>query len=755
VIAYLTRSGPKWLQHWLQRSIYNRVLAVAVTLAGGMALLIGVITFSISASLLRDNLRTTAIAQSNLVRQDLQLSLSSAVTYLHNLAESTLVMTALSDSAGRDIYLKPFLQQAHIPLIGDNFNLFLTDFQGKVLTAHSPGNPGFRDPEWIAVVIDRSEDFWEIGDDNRLLIALPVIYPATGLPEGALVLELDLDQLFARILQVPADRYPTVTLESGHSPESVKPFNEPDARNHIVVSLTDEAKVTHQKHLHIDWRGNVAAVRRALLSLAIGSVLVLGFALAVAVYCARLLSQRLTRPLMQLDQMTQQIADSEFPDLKLPETEDPDEIGRLTHSFNRMIDQLRAAHLGLEEQVERRTAALRATEAELREAKEQAESASRAKSDFLAVMSHEIRTPINAVLGLSELLELQPLNAEERTMIEGIRHSTEGLLHIVNDILDFSRLESKPLLLEMNQFNLRQLFETVAQLFSGTARQKGLDFRCEVDPQLPALLVGDPLHLRQVVVNLLSNAFKFTDSGRVELAVEQLFKGEWETKLAIRVRDTGIGLNDGQIEKIFEPFVQADSSITRRFGGTGLGLAITRKLVEEMGGDLTVESTPGQGSCFTATICLQPAADEAAQEAPDATQAIVPCDRHILLVEDDAISRMVAERLLRTLGCTVSIAVNGLEAVNLFRRQRFDLILLDCQMPVMDGFSACRQMRQIEAKQHAPPTPILAMTALAMFGDRERCLEAGMNDYLPKPVSLARLQHLIRHWTKDKPPAAN
>ncbi len=739
------------LRNWLGRSIYNRILAFTLSLAIGMTLLVGLIAFIASTALLHENLRSTSQVRAQLVQERLQLTLTGAYKYLQNLSESPLVVTALTDSAGRDIYLKPFLQQIRFPLIDESFALFLTDFQGEVLAARGTGQPAFKGAVWIDTVINRDEGFWEISDQNHLLIALPVLYPATGLPEGALVLDIDLTQLLTRRLDLPANRHPIISLESGHIPETII-VDEEDMRSRIIVALDQKDPATHQRHLHLNWDRDTAAINSTLLWLTSGSALVLLIAILVTFFFSRIMSRRLSQPLAQLDAVAQKVAASGFHDVMLP-VGSADEIGRLAQSFNCMIKQLRTAHLGLEEKVEQRTLALQATETELRIAKERAEGASKAKSDFLAVMSHEIRTPINAILGLSELLERQQLDSECRAMVESIRFSGEGLLGVVNDILNFSKLDVAPAELEMTRFDLRHLFESAAFLFTRSAKRKGLELLCQIDPQIPDQVIGDPTRLRQIVFNLLSNAIKFTDQGRIEFGIEKLFSEENNVTLLIRIHDTGIGMTAAELDRIFEPFVQADSSITRRFGGTGLGLSITQHLVEQMDGQLTAESTPGTGSCFSACIRLRKAAPAESQEAIVATGTSPVRDCEILLVEDNAINRVVAEGLLKTLNCRVTTALNGLEALNQFKKQTFDLVLLDCLMPVMDGFTACREMRLYEQQSGTQRhTPIVALTALAMLGDRERCLAAGMDDYISKPVGLARLRHIIDVW--GRPTAA-
>ncbi len=388
----------------------------------------------------------------------------------------------------------------------------------------------------------------------------------------------------------------------------------------------------------------------------------------------------------------------------------------------------------------------------LRRANAALERASRAKSAFLATMSHEIRTPLNGVIGLTSLLQATPLSPQQSEYVSALHASGEGLLGLISDILDFSKIEAGQLSLEVRTFDPRRLVGEVVGLFTAQARAKGLGLNAQVDPLVPALLAGDAGRLRQVLLNLVGNALKFTAQGEVEIAMSLVEESAEGALVRVAVRDTGIGIAPEAQAAMFEPFTQADASTTRRYGGTGLGLAIARRLVEAMGGQIGVESAPGQGSTFWLTLRLarNGAAEDVNPAAPPA-RAMPGRRGRVLVAEDNAINRLVVVGLLQSLGCEVETVEDGRQAAEAVGRGHYDLVLMDLHMPELDGFAATAAIRRREgADGQGRHTPIVALTADALAGDAEKSRAAGMDDHLAKPLTRERLAAVLERWVTPR-----
>ena len=862
------------LRRWFRHSLANRIMVYALFSILTFSLLIGGGSFWLVYKLFQQ--QVNAQLRLDLQRASLEIEhlLNNATVTLRQLSVNPLLSNALTDSVGRETYLKPFFLEQQLAKQAHT-DLQLVDFQGRILLSSHPAlADGANESILSALVLAENAPLAAISaDDNLLIIAYPIIFPLTGTTEGALVYRVHLTPL----IQAMAKRFNTLlTLNC----QGCYLIGE-SANNESLIELEDSLALPAPVD-RLAFRMTVAQPQDQALAPIYRMVQwYIGLATALllaATWLARRIANHVTAGLLTL--VTQANAITHAGDLgdHLMLVQGDDEIGRLALALNHLLQRLHQFYLELEDKVSKRTAALaraeayarqssnyarslieasldplvtisgqgkitdvnRATERvtgisrerlvgtdfsdyftdpqkarrgyqqafsdrqitdyplairhvsgrftevlynasvycndngevegifaaardvtrqkrienELMQAKILAESANHAKSEFLANMSHEIRTPMNAIIGLSQLALNKALSPEIRDYLEKIYSSSHSLLSILNDILDFSKLEAGRLTIDHCPFDLDVMLGNINNLFSDRAEEKGLGLVVEVAPDVPRNLVGDALRLQQIVINLLGNAIKFTERGQVTLkiAVQQIDLPR--VRLLFCVTDTGIGISDPDLEKLFHPFSQVDGSITRRFGGTGLGLVISQNLLQLMGSEFSVASTPGKGSSFGFELVLEVAPSAKPHKVQRQPGASIPepvgfnqllAGARVLVTEDNLINQKVVREFLNLSGITVEIANNGKEAIALLEKGVFDAVLMDIHMPEMDGFEATKLIR---GQARFAELPVIALTAGVTNEEQDRCRVSGMNDFVAKPINPQQLMSTLMHWLR-------
>ena len=716
----------------------NRLTAIGMGVSAALLLLIALIAFPLFYGQAQSNIEARYGNSLDRAAEQLRFRVSALLESLDELAANSFVVNAFVDSTGRDLYLMPTLRDYRAPFgIDQSLDLYDSNLSGF----------GHTGPAWPTTELDRRTaktaldegksqlKFEQVDDRVLLLIAVPVFYPPAASHEGVLVSRVDATALLASassFLQ-PSE---CLAVSVGELRLLSTACDADSLGNGMSMLSPLTQRADGDTLARIAFADGQASALGSLTWIATMYALGSAFALGLVFYATRWVGRPFAGKLEELAQAANTLADD--PNSKArARWEHDDEIGRLTQAFDTLVDKWRDIQSSLEQRVAQRTE-------QLASALELAQEANRVKSEFLAVMSHEIRTPMNGVVGMIQVLETTELDKEQRRQLQVVRSSSDLLLRIIDDLLDFSRVDAGKLTLNVAPFVVERMLQDMLASLKPTAVESGVELLLrDLPPDLSRTVSGDQTRLRQIMTNLVHNAIKFTpDGGSVEVLASGAIKDD-ALQLELTVKDTGIGIDEGSLEKIFDPFEQADRSTTRRHGGTGLGLAIVRRLLALMDGTIEVESQTGRGagSKFTVGLSL-PLVAQAPTEDKLRLENVSFKHLRVLVAEDNMTNQLVAMAQLQSLGVDhVTLADDGRKAVAAAMNAPFDLILMDIHMPEMDGYEATAALRRAGVA-----VPIVAMTANVMEEDRLKYAQAGMVDCVAKPMDLSRLRDVIeRH----------